>query len=224
MKKRIQIDTTLLVMIILFTLFLDMNRHIYFISPGADNVLDFLGMIVILKGVLLRMSARGHKKSHSRQGDRLVETGPYVLTRNPMYLGSFFIGVGFALIVWPWWSWPIFAVFFYLRFNMQILQEEKHLAQLFPKDFPVYCQNAPRLLPSLSSALKARPGDIFKLDEAWSTQEKWGLLAWPLLAVILELLQETLVFGSTDPATVAAVFTAAIVVFIFGLWAAYQIR
>lgn len=224
MKKRVQIDTTLLVLVILFTLFLYINRHIYFISPGADNVLDFLGMIAILKGVLLRMSARGHKKAHSRQGDQLVETGPYILTRNPMYLGSFLIGAGFALIVWPWWSWPIFAVFFYMRFIIQIVSEEKHLAQLFPNDFTAYCQRAPRLLPSLANALKARPRDIFKIDEAWSTKEKWGLLAWPLLAMVLELLQETFVFGSTYPGTVVAVFAAAVIVVIFGLWITYQIR
>ena len=223
MKKRIQIDTTLLVLVILFTLFLYINRHIYFISPGADNVLDFLGMIVILKGVLLRMSARGHKKAHSRQGGQLVETGPYILTRNPMYLGSFLIGAGFALIVWPWWSWPIFAVFFYMRFIIQIVNEEKHLAQLFPKDFTAYCQRAPRLLPSPANALKARPRDIFKIDEAWSTKEKWGLLAWPLLAVILEALQETLVFGKADIPVILAIFAAAIVVLILGLWVAYQI-
>ena len=224
MKKRIQIDTTLLVLIILFTGFLYMNRHIYFISPGADNILDFFGMIVVCKGVLLRMLARGHKKAHSRQGDRLVETGPYVLTRNPMYLGSFMIGVGFVLIVWPWWSWPIFAAFFYMRFIVQILQEEKHLAQLFPKDFPVYCQNAPRLLPSLKSALKVSPKQILKIDEALATKEKWGLLAWPLLAVILEALQETLVFGATHIWATLATFAAAIVVLTLGLWVTYQIK
>lgn len=222
MKKRVQIDTTLLVLVILFTLFLYINRHIYFISPGADNVLDFFGMIVILKGVLLRMSARGHKKAHSRQGDQLVETGPYILTRNPMYLGSFLIGAGFALIVWPWWSWPIFAVFFYMRFIIQIINEEKHLAQLFPDDFTAYCQRAPRLLPSLKSVLKASPRDIFKIDEAWSTKEKWGLLAWPLLAVILEGLQETLVFGAADIPVILAIFLAAMAVFFVGFWIAYH--
>lgn len=222
MKKRVQIDTTLLVPVVLFTGFLYLNRHIYFIGPGADNVLDFLGMIVILKGVLLRMSARGHKKAHSRQGDRLVETGPYVLTRNPMYLGSFLIGVGFALIVWPWWSWPIFAVFFYMRFIVEILKEEKRLAELFPNDFTAYCQRAPRLLPSLKTVLKTSPKQIFKMDEAFCTKEKWGLPGWPLLAVILELFQEIFVFGSTDPGTVVAVFAAAIVVLILGLWVAYQ--
>lgn len=222
MKKRIQIDTTLLVLIILFTLFLYINRHIYFISPGADNVLDFFGMIVVLKGVLLRMSARGHKKAHSRQGDQLVETGPYILTRNPMYLGSFLIGAGFALIVWPWWSWPIFAVFFYMRFIIQIINEEKHLAQLFPDDFTAYCQRAPRLLPPLKSVLKASPRDIFKIDEAWSTKEKWGLLAWPLLAVILEGLQETLVFGAADIPVILAISLAAMAVFFVGFWIAYR--
>lgn len=222
MKKRIQIDSSLLFLIILFTGFLYMNRHIYFISPGVDNVLDFFGMIVVCKGVLLRMLARGHKKAHSRQGDRLVETGPYVLTRNPMYLGSFLIGVGFALIVWPWWSWPIFAAFFYMRFIIQILQEEKHLAQLFPKDFPVYCQNAPRLLPSLKSALKVSPKQILKIDEALVTKEKWGLLAWPLLAVALETLQETLVFGAADIGKILMIFVAAMMTLMLGLRVAYQ--
>ncbi len=222
MKKRIQIDTTLLVLIILFTGALYLNRRIYFVSPGADNVLDFLGMIVICKGVLLRMSARGHKKAHSREGDRLVETGPYVLTRNPMYLGSFLIGAGFALIVWPWWSWPIFAVFFYARFIVQILKEEKHLAQLFPNDFTAYCQRAPRLLPSLKTVLKTSPKQIFRMDEAFCTKEKWGLLGWPLLAVILEASQETLVFGTTHILTVLATFAAAIVVLTLGLWITYQ--
>lgn len=222
MKKRIQIDTTLLALIILFTFFLYINRHIYFISPGADNVLDFLGMIIILNGVLLRMSARGHKKAHSRQGGRLVETGPYILTRNPMYLGSFMIGAGFALIVWPWWSWPIFAVFFYMRFIVQILNEEKHLARLFPNDFTAYCQSAPRLLPSLATVLKTGPKQIFKMDEAFCTKEKWGLLGWPLLAVILEALQETLVFGAADIPVILSIFLVAIMILSFGLWAAHR--
>lgn len=222
MKKRIQIDATLLVLVILFTGFLYMNRHIYFISPGADNVLDFLGMIVILKGVLLRMSARGHKKAHSRQGDRLVETGPYVLTRNPMYLGSFFIGVGFVLIVWPWWSLPIFAVFFYMRFIVEILKEEKSLARVFPGDFTAYCQRSPRLLPSLKTVLKTSPKQIFKMDEAFCTKEKWGLLGWPLLAVILEALQETLIFGAADIPVILSIFLAAIMILSFALWAAHR--
>lgn len=222
MKKRIQIDSSLLFLVILFTGFLYMNRHIYFISPGADNVLDFFGMVVVCKGVLLRMLARGHKKAHSREGDRLVETGPYILTRNPMYLGSFMIGAGFALIVWPWWSLPIFAAFFYMRFIVQIMQEEKHLARLFPNDFTAYCQRAPRLLPSLKTVLKTSPRQIFRMDEAFCTKEKWGLLGWPLLAVALEALQETLVFGAADILVVLAIFLAAVITLSFCLWVAYR--
>ncbi len=212
MKKRVQIDVSLLFLVILFTGFLYLNRHIYFISFGADNVLDFLGVIVILKGVLLRMSARGHKKAHSREGDRLVETGPYVLTRNPMYLGSFLIGVGFALIVWPWWSLPIFIVFFYTRFIVQIKKEEEHLAKLFPNDFTAYCRRAPRLLPSIKTILKTSPTYIFKMDEAFCTKEKWGLLCWPILAIFLELLQERFVFGVSDPFFLTCNFVLAITI------------
>ena len=224
MKKRIKIDVTLLVFIIIFTLFLYMNQHIYFISRGADDLLDFLGMIIILKGVLLRMSARGHKKAYSGQGGQLVKSGPYALTRNPMYLGSFLIGVGFALIVWPWWILPIFALLFYLRFNRQIVQEEKYLAQLFPKEFADYCQKTPRLLPSIKSVLQTPPKEIFNMNEAWSTKERGGLWAWPLLAIVMEMLQESLIFGSTDPGTVIAIFAGAFVVLIFGLSITYQMK
>ncbi|MBI5150774.1 MAG: isoprenylcysteine carboxylmethyltransferase family protein [Candidatus Omnitrophica bacterium] len=222
MKQRIQIDTSLLFLLILFTGFLYLNKHLYLESRGADNVLDFLGMVVVLKGMLLRMSARGHKKMHSQQGRRMVSTGPYALVRNPMYLGTFMIGCGFILIVWPWWSLPVFALFFYLRFNKQISEEEKYLARLFGEEFAEYCRRTPRLLPSFPGVLKARPKEILNIREAFGTKDKWGLLTWPLLAVVLEWIQESFVFGAADILTILTVFAAAIVALSFGLWVAYQ--
>jgi len=34
-----------------------------------------------------------------------------------MYLGSFLMGAGFILIVWPWWTLPIFAALFFALTN-----------------------------------------------------------------------------------------------------------
>ena len=107
MKSRIKIDSAILSFIIILTGLLYWFPYLYPVGPGADNILDFIGLLVVLKGTFLRMAARGYKKSNSKQGKGLVMGGPYQFVRNPMYLGSFMMGAGFILIVWPWWSLPI---------------------------------------------------------------------------------------------------------------------
>ncbi|MBI5415866.1 MAG: isoprenylcysteine carboxylmethyltransferase family protein, partial [Candidatus Omnitrophica bacterium] len=216
------IDSSLLFLLIFFTGFLYLNKHLYAESRGTDNVLDFLGMVVVLKGVLLRMSARGHKKTHSQQGRRMVTTGPYTLVRTAMSLGSCMIGCGLLRIVWPCWNLPVFALFFYLRFNKQIIEEEKYLGRLFGDEFAEYCRRTPRLLPSLPGVLKARPKEIFNIREAFGTKDKWGLLAWPLLAVVLEFIQESFVFGSADWGTMLGIFVSSAAVLAAGLGIAYR--
>src|SRR5258706_9323513 len=52
-----------------------------------------LGGALALPGLFLRAWATGHL----RKNDSLAVTGPYAYTRNPLYLGSFLIGVGFTI-------------------------------------------------------------------------------------------------------------------------------
>jgi len=136
MKERIKIDSSLLSIIIIVTGFLYFFPNLYPQNLILDDIFDFLGMICIFKGLLLRMAARGHKKAHSQRSKSLVMTGPYSLVRNPMYLGSFLLGVGFILIVWPWWSVPIFAALFYMRFKIQVGKEESFLQESFESEYP----------------------------------------------------------------------------------------
>lgn len=218
MKKRIQIDSALLSFLVIFTGFLYLNKGLYLTNRFWDNALDFFGIIAVLKGTLLRMAARGHKKAHSAQGESLVMTGPYTFVRNPMYLGSFLMGAGFILIVWPWWSLPVFAVLFYLRFIQQIVKEEEHLSQLFGEDYAAYCRETPRLFPSLKMIRKVRIKEVLNLKEALSTEEKRAFLCWPLLAVVLETFQESVVFSGSDLVQTIRIFLGAMILFSVGLW------
>ena len=145
MKKRIKIDSALLSFIIIITGFLFAFRGLYPLNPFLDDALDFLGFIVLLSGILLRMAARGHKKAHSKKSQALVTSGPYMLVRNPMYLGSFLMGAGFILIVWPWWSLPLFAVLFYIRFKKQVVKEEEFLEELTGRRYKAYCNTSTQL-------------------------------------------------------------------------------
>ena len=52
-----------------------------------------LGSVLIVLGLLLRAWASGNV----RKDEALATSGPYAYTRNPLYLGSLLIGIGFAV-------------------------------------------------------------------------------------------------------------------------------
>src|SRR3989338_8547856 len=149
MKKRVKIDSAILSAIIIVSGLLFVFRNLYPRNPYLDDALDFLGFLVLLSGILMRMSDRGHKKAYSQKSRKLVTTGPYTFVRNPMYLGSFLMGAGFILMVWPWWSLPVFAWLFYARFMKQIVKEEAYLQKTAGDDYARYCSRVNRLFPSL---------------------------------------------------------------------------
>ncbi len=198
-----------------------MFPYLYNEGPGLESILDFLGMIIVMSGIYLRMAARGHKRSHSSQGHALVMTGPYSFVRNPMYLGSFLMGAGFILLVWPWWSLPLFAFLFYVRFSRQVRGEEQYLASMFTKDYEEYCRRVPQIFPTPSALQQINFVRDFPPEEAFSTKEKRGLLFWPLLAIVLETFQELVVYGQVRMAKMVLMILFAIVVFGIALWTLY---
>jgi len=222
MKKRVKTDSAILSLIIILTGFSFALGKFDPPSPFLDDTLDFIGIFVLFTGVMLRMSARGHKKAHSKQGQKLVMTGPYTLVRNPMYLGSFLMGAGFIFMVWPWWSLPLFAWLFYARFNKQIVKEEKQLTKLAGDKYKKYCQRIHRFFPSFHLLPKARLRKIVNVKESLSTQEARGLWMWPFLAVVLESFQEMIVFEETIISQTVTIFVTGAIVFAVVFWILYQ--
>ncbi len=222
MKKRVKVDSTILSSIIIMTGFLFAFQDLYPRNPFLDDALDFLGFIILLTGIILRMSARGHKKAHSQKSEKLVTSGPYTFVRNTMYLGSFLMGAGFILMVWPWWSLPIFAGLFYVRFTKQIIKEEAYLLKIGGDGYTRYCKRVRRIFPSLRHLPQARLRRVIKLKEAFSTNEKRGLWSWPILAVVLESFQEWLIFEQTILSQTIKIFSLAAAVFVIGFWILYQ--
>jgi len=221
MKRRVKTDSSILAAFIFLTCLFYFFPRIYPTSILLDNILDFLGIVLILKGVFFRMAARGHKKAHSSHGEGLVTTGLYAYTRNPMYLGSFMLGCGFVLMVWPWWMLIVFCISFYARFKRQVIKEEEHLKTLFGETYVQYCQKVPRIFPKVQDWLKMDIKKTFPIKELWSTKEKRGLLAWPCLAWFLETLQEKFVFGIYNGMLTLKIFILATVIFVTALGMRY---
>src|SRR5206468_4803616 len=71
--------------------FLCAALFLFFARPSGWTIL--VGALVALPGLGLRAWASGHL----RKNEALATTGPYAYTRNPLYLGSFLIGLGFTI-------------------------------------------------------------------------------------------------------------------------------
>ncbi|OGW98216.1 MAG: hypothetical protein A2Z81_02575 [Omnitrophica WOR_2 bacterium GWA2_45_18] len=222
MKPRIKIDSSILSFVVILTGLLYLVKGLYVSTPFVDNIFDGLGLILILKGNLFRMSARGHKKTHSQNSQSLVTTGPYSLVRNPMYLGSFLMGAGFVLMLWPWWCLPFFAWLFYLRFKRQVMIEEEFLSRTFGDEYKAYMNKVPAIFPSLKKKERVKIKEVFNKEELFITKEKRGLIGWPILALVLETFQEKLVFGATDFFQTFFTFLGTAIIFFLGFGLIYQ--
>lgn len=101
-----------------------------------------VGAAIVLPGLLIRALASGHV----RKNDSLTTSGPYAFTRNPLYLGSLLIGIGFAVAARSWWIVAALLVMFFAIYVPVICDEEVFLRQKFP-EFEDYARHVPRLLP-----------------------------------------------------------------------------
>lgn len=222
MKTRVRTDIVILVCVTVAVSVLFLSLRLYPESIFTDDIMSFLGFLLMLKGIYLRMAARGFKKEHSKSGHGLVTQGPYALVRNPMYLGTFLIGSGFVLLSWPWWSIILFGIIFYVRFKKQINKEEIYLKELFGLDYEAYMKQVPRLFPRIKDLFRLRLKEAFPFKQAWGTKEKWGLLCWPFLGCLIDGIKETIVFGLVDWIKVFSIALGAAAVFFITLWAEYK--
>lgn len=125
-----------------------------------------LSLLLILPGLVIRALASGHV----RKNEALATTGPYAYTRNPLYLGSLLIGVGFAVAARSWWVGALLAVMFFAIYIPVIRDEEAFLRQKFP-EFEEYARRVPRMYPHLTPARLAAPRSTDSLSGSLSGAE-----------------------------------------------------
>lgn len=103
------------------------------------------GFAVAALGVLIRALASGH----IRKNAELATTGPYAYTRNPLYLGSIIIAIGFVIAARNIWIGIGALAMFAFIYIPVIAAEEKYLRSAFP-GYAQYANQVPRLLPRLT--------------------------------------------------------------------------
>ena len=106
-----------------------------------------VGAAVAVPGLALRAWASGHL----RKNETLATTGPYAYTRNPLYLGSFLIGLGFTIAAGQVLLVAIFLIMILGIYLPVMRVESATLAELFGKKYVRYAKEVPLLFPRLSA-------------------------------------------------------------------------
>lgn len=122
--------------------FLLAGLYVWLAKPTAQSIA--MGCPFILLGLLLRGAASGEL----RKNEQLATTGPYAYTRNPLYLGSLMIALGFAIAAKSLWIALVMFAMFIAIYLPVIRAEERYLAENFP-EFADYARRVPRFIPGL---------------------------------------------------------------------------
>lgn len=114
--------------------------YLWFAKPTGLSLT--VGAFIAIAGIIVRAIASGH----IRKNAQLAITGPYAYTRNPLYLGSIIIAIGFIIAARNVWIGLASLAMFAFIYLPVIRAEENYLRSTFP-GFEDYASNVPRFFP-----------------------------------------------------------------------------
>ena len=119
---------------------------IFLLLAKPTPVALLIGACVSLLGLASRAWAAGHIRKNSQ----LATSGPYAFTRNPLYLGSFLLGLGFTIASGQLVLGLLFVALFVGIYLPVMGVEATTLAELFPTDYAMYKRSVPLFFPRLT--------------------------------------------------------------------------
>ncbi len=152
---------------------------LFLIHPSRRSL--WIGGAVTLCGAGLRVWAAGHID----KGRVLARTGPYALTRNPLYLGSFLMAMGILLAGQGYWLLLPFVLFFAAFYYPVMKAEEHELLQGHGASFLEYANQVPIFVPSFNASVWSPSG--FQWERVMRNREHRnlaGLLVAELFLIV----------------------------------------
>jgi len=128
--------------------------------PGPSTIhlstpLMLTGLLIIAGGEALRAWGVHQIGAISRtRSDRtgpLIDSGPFSLVRNPLYLGNILLWVGFAVSARLLWFAPVTLLLLGLEYHAIVRWEESLLEVRLGDSYRRYMQEVPRWIPRIGS-------------------------------------------------------------------------
>jgi protein-S-isoprenylcysteine O-methyltransferase Ste14 len=113
--------------------------------PAAGWTLVIVGLVTMYWGIATFVNA-GTAVLPTRPASRLVRSGPYRFTRNPMYLGLTTAYLGGTLVVDSVWPLLVLPIVLGLLYLFVITREERYLSAEFGAEYEEYRSRVRRWL------------------------------------------------------------------------------
>ena len=121
----------------------------FFCSLNEASIRAGIGFIIA--GVVIRLWSNGY----AIKNDKLTTSGPYSFVRNPLYLGTFLIAIGFVIVLisnpplLERIAGAIFLLALSFMYYRTIKLEQGMLLEKFKKAYSDYCHQVPAMIPCL---------------------------------------------------------------------------
>lgn len=138
-----------------------------------------IGLAVAALGEVIRLWASGHIE----KTERLATGGPYAHTRNPLYVGSVLLAVGFGVAAASPWVVGAVVAYFAIFYPAVIAEESRFLRAKFGSDYDTWAHEVPAFLPRPTPA--GPRTSRFDWTRVARNREWRTALALPVLGVLL---------------------------------------
>lgn len=118
----------------------------------SPRLLQPVGVVLIVLAVAVDIWVllifRAHKTTirPDKAASALVTTGPFSVSRNPIYVANLALLLGIGMATRNIWALPAIAAVFLLIDRLAAAPEERHLDAVFGRDFDDYRQRVRRWL------------------------------------------------------------------------------
>jgi protein-S-isoprenylcysteine O-methyltransferase Ste14 len=153
---------------------------VYIVFSDPSTAAFWPGLGFALLGLSIRLWAAGHLHKH----EDLATSGPYRFTRNPLYFGSFVMGLGFTLASGRLWILLLFLALFLAVYLPVMRAEVRELEAGYGHRFRRYAYRVPLFIPLLRPAETETEGH-FSWRQVRKNREYNAVVGYLLLCLFL---------------------------------------
>jgi protein-S-isoprenylcysteine O-methyltransferase Ste14 len=151
----------------------------------GDFAFDLFGWIAFILGATIRWWSTLY--IGGRKTAALVTDGPYSICRNPLYVGTFCMGISVAAFLQSLTFLVGFILATWLYLATTVAVEERRLTERFPETFADYCKAVPRYFPKFRGYHSPA---VINVSLAGVMAECYRALRWVWLPVLCTLVAQ----------------------------------